>query len=602
MSSYEDRLKALREQLKADRLDGFVVPICDEHMSEYVGEYAQRLAWLTGFGGSAGTAAVLPAEAAIFVDGRYTIQVREQVDGGLWQYQSVPQTSVAQWLKENAGAGARIGYDPWVHTKGWVEAAAKALKDVGAELVAVGENPIDKVWANQPAPSDARLIVLEDQYTGQGSAEKRAAIADWLAEKKLDGAILSALDSVAWTFNVRGSDVSRTPVALAFAVINGDGTADLYVEPEKVTDDVAKHLGNAVRLHPRSAFAPALAAMTGKRIAVDPERAVAAIFDTLKRGGAEIVEERDPSVLPRATKNVVEQAGHRAAQARDGAAISRFLHWLSIEAPKGGVTELSAAAKLQAFREATGKLRDLSFDTISAAGPHAALPHYRVDEASNLAIEPGSIYLVDSGGQYLDGTTDITRTVWVGPGEPDAERKDRFTRVLKGHIALARQIFPAGTRGSQLDTLARASLWAAGLDYNHGTGHGVGAFLSVHEGPQRIAKPAGGQAGTEQELLPGMILSNEPGYYKTGAYGIRIENLVLVEDREIDGAEGAYLGFENLTWAPIDRALVDTSLLTRDELRWWDEYHARVLEIVGPQLEGDARAWLEGVCAGLGRG
>jgi Xaa-Pro aminopeptidase len=602
MSSYEDRLKALREQLKADRLDGFVVPICDEHMSEYVGEYAQRLAWLTGFGGSAGTAAVLPAEAAIFVDGRYTIQVREQVDGGLWQYQSVPQTSVAQWLKENAGAGARIGYDPWVHTKGWVEAAAKALKDVGAELVAVGENPIDKVWANQPAPSDARLIVLEDQYTGQGSAEKRAAIADWLAEKKLDGAILSALDSVAWTFNVRGSDVSRTPVALAFAVINGDGTADLYVEPEKVTDDVAKHLGNAVRLHPRSAFAPALAAMTGKRIAVDPERAVAAIFDTLKRGGAEIVEERDPSVLPRATKNVVEQAGHRAAQARDGAAISRFLHWLSIEAPKGGVTELSAAAKLQAFREATGKLRDLSFDTISAAGPHAALPHYRVDEASNLAIEPGSIYLVDSGGQYLDGTTDITRTVWVGPGEPDAERKDRFTRVLKGHIALARQIFPAGTRGSQLDTLARASLWAAGLDYNHGTGHGVGAFLSVHEGPQRIAKPAGGQAGTEQELLSGMILSNEPGYYKTGAYGIRIENLVLVEDREIDGAEGAYLGFENLTWAPIDRALVDTSLLTRDELRWWDEYHARVLEIVGPQLEGDARAWLEGVCAGLGRG
>jgi Xaa-Pro aminopeptidase len=607
MSTYQDRLAALREQLKSDRLDGFVVPICDEHMSEYVGEYAQRLAWLTGFGGSAGTAAVLPAEAAIFVDGRYTIQVRDQVDGGLWQYQSVPQTSVAQWLKENAGEGARIGYYPWVHTKGWVEAAAKALKEIGAELVAVGENPVDKVWANQPAPSDARLIVLEDQYTGQGSAEKRAAIADWLAAKKLDGAILSALDSVAWTFNVRGSDVSRTPVALAFAVINGDGTADLYVEPEKVTDEVAKHLGNAVRLHPRDAFAPALAAMKGKRIAVDPERAVAAIFDTLKRGGADIVEDRDPSVLPRATKNVVEQAGHRAAQARDGAAISRFLHWLSVEAPKpalsgvegGGVTELSAAAKLQEFREATGKLRDLSFDTISAAGPHAALPHYRVDEGSNLTIAPGSIYLVDSGGQYLDGTTDITRTVWIGPGEPDAERKDRFTRVLKGHIALARQTFPAGTRGSQLDTLARASLWAAGLDYNHGTGHGVGAFLSVHEGPQRIAKPAGGQAGTEQELLAGMILSNEPGYYKTGAYGIRIENLVLVEEREIEDAEGDYLGFENLTWAPIDRALVDVALLSPAEIAWWNEYHARVLEVVGPQLEGEARAWLENTCAPL---
>lgn len=602
MSTYEDRLRALRAQLKTDRLDGFVIPICDEHMSEYVGEYAQRLAWLTGFGGSAGTAAVLSEEAAIFVDGRYTIQVREQVDGGLWQYQSVPDTSVAAWLKANAAEGARIGYDPWVHTKGWAEAAAKALKEKGAELVAVGTNPIDKVWSNQPQPSDAKLIVLDDEYTGRSSADKRAAIADWLAEQKLDGAILSALDSVAWTFNVRGSDVSRTPVALSFAVINGDGTADLYVEPEKIDESVAKHLGNAVRIHPRSAFAPALEAMKGKRIAVDPERAVAAIFKALADGGAEIVETRDPSVLPRATKNVVEQAGHRAAQARDGAAISRFLHWLSVEAPKGTESELSAAAKLHAFREATGKLRDLSFDTISAAGPHAALPHYRVDDQSNLPIEPGSIYLVDSGGQYLDGTTDITRTVWIGPGEPDAERKDRYTRVLKGHIALARAIFPEGTRGSQLDTLARQFLWSAGVDYNHGTGHGVGAFLSVHEGPQRIAKPSGGQAGTEQELLPGMFLSNEPGYYKTGAFGIRIENLVLVEEREIEAAEGRYFGFENLTWAPIDKALVNTDLMTRDELRWWDEYHSRVLEIVGPQLEGDAKAWLEEACAPLGRG
>jgi Xaa-Pro aminopeptidase len=600
MSSYQDRLKALREQLAADRLDGFVVPICDEHMSEYVGEYAQRLAWLTGFGGSAGTAVVLSAEAAIFTDGRYTVQVREQVDGNHWEYVGVPETSIADWLKSHASGGARIGYDPWVHTKGWAEAAAKALKEVGAELVAVDRNPVDAVWDTQPAPSDAKLIVLDDQYTGQSSAEKRAAMAEWLAEKKLDGAILSALDSVAWTFNIRGADVSRTPVALSFAVINGDGTADLYVEPEKMTDAVAQHLGNAVRIHPRSAFAPALEGMKGKRIAVDPERAVAAIFNRLADGGADIVELRDPSVLPKATKNVIEAAGHRAAQARDGAALSRFLHWLSIAAPKGGETELSAAAKLQSFREATGKLRDLSFDTISAAGPHAALPHYRVDEGSNLPIAPGSIYLVDSGGQYLDGTTDVTRTVWIGPGSPTPEMKDRYTRVLQGHIAIARAVFPEGTRGQQLDSFARAALWQAGVDYAHGTGHGVGSFLSVHEGPQRIAKPSGGQAGTEQALLPGMILSNEPGYYKAGEFGIRIENLVLVEEREIAGAEGMYMGFENLTWAPIDATLVDVTMLSADEVAWWNDYHARVMEIVGPQLEGDALAWLEGVCGTIG--
>lgn len=606
MSTYEARLAALREQLKTDRLDGFVIPICDEHMSEYIGEYAQRLAWLTGFGGSAGTAAVLSEEAAIFVDGRYTIQVREQVDGKLWQYQQVPQTSVADWLKANASQGARIGYDPWVHTKGWADAAAKALASVGAELVAVGENPIDKVWSGRPDPSDAKLIVLGDEYTGQGSAEKRAAIADWLAERKLDAAILSALDSVAWAFNIRGSDVSRTPVALSFAVINGDGTADFYVEPEKITDEVRAHLGNAVRIHPRNAFSPALGDMAGKRVAVDPERAVAAIFEKLAEGGAEVVALRDPTVIPRAQKNPVEQAGHRAAQARDGAALTRFLHWLSVEAPKGGETELSAAAKLQSFREATGKLRDLSFDTISAAGPHAALPHYRVDEQSNIRIDPGSIYLVDSGGQYLDGTTDVTRTVWIrtpdGSAAPTVEMKDRFTRVLKGHIALTLAVFPEGTVGAQLDVLARQYLWAAGVDYAHGTGHGVGAFLSVHEGPQRIAKSAGGQAGTGEVLLPGMFLSNEPGYYKAGAYGIRTENLVLVEERQIDGAEGRYYGFENLTWAPIDKTLLDLSLLTDTEITWWNDYHARVLEIVGPQLEGDVKAWLAEACAPLGRG
>jgi Xaa-Pro aminopeptidase len=602
MSTYEDRLRALREQLKADRLDGFVVPICDEHMSEYVGDYAQRLGWLTGFGGSAGTAVVLSEEAAIFTDGRYTIQVREQVDGKHWSYVGVPETSIADWLKAHAASGGRIGYDPWVHTKGWVEAATKALAEKGAALVAVDANPIDKVWADQPAPSDAKMIALDDQYSGRSSAEKRAAVADWLTERKLDAAIISALDSVAWTFNIRGDDVSHTPVSLSFAILGSDGTADLYVAPEKVDDAVRQHLGNAVRLHPRSAFAQTLEAMKGKRIAVDPDRAVAAIFERLKSGGAEIVETMDPTILPKAMKNQIEQAGHRAAQKRDGAALSRFLHWMSVEAHKGALTELSAAAKLADFRAATGKLRDLSFDTISGAGPNAALCHYKVDETTNLRIPPSSIYLVDSGGQYLDGTTDVTRTIWVGPGEPTAEMKDRFTRVLKGHITLATAVFPQGTRGSQLDTLARMHLWQAGVDYAHGTGHGVGAFLAVHEGPQRIAKSAGGQAGTEQELMAGMFLSNEPGYYKAGEFGIRIENLVLVEERDIPGAEGRYLGFETLTFAPIDKTLVDTDLLTRDELRWWDNYHARVMAIVAPLVEGEVLAWLTEACAPLGRG
>jgi Xaa-Pro aminopeptidase len=600
MSTYEARLNALRVQLKADSLDGFVVPICDEYMSEYVGDYAQRLGWLTGFGGSAGTAVVLSEEAAIFTDGRYTLQVREQVDGDHWQYVGVPGSSVSAWLKDHAPGGARIGYDPWLHSKGWVEAATKALKAKGAELVPVSANPLDKVWAGQPAPSNAKLSVHADRYAGKSSAEKRAEVAEWLEAEGLDGAVISALDSTAWLLNIRGADVSRTPVALSFLIANKDGTADLYVAPEKIDDAVRAHLGNAVRVHPQADFVPALSAMKGKRIAVDPERAVSAIFDALGAGGAELVETRDPTILPKAVKNVIEQDGHRSAQARDGAAVSRFLHWMNQEAHKGDLTEMSAAAKLQEFRAATGMLKDLSFDTISAAGPNAAQCHYKVDEKSNLRIAPSGIYLVDSGGQYLDGTTDITRTIWIGPGAPTPEMKDRFTRVLKGHIALGRAVFPIGTNGSQLDTLARQYLWAAGVDYAHGTGHGVGSFLSVHEGPQRIAKSAGGQAGTGQDLLPGMILSNEPGYYKSGEFGIRIENLVLVEEREIAGQEEAYMGFENLTWVPIDAALVEVAMLSPEEIAWWNAYHTRVLEVVGPLLEGEAKAWLEGVCARLG--
>jgi Xaa-Pro aminopeptidase len=590
MSTHADRLAALRDELASRGLQGFVVPLTDEHLSEYVGSYAQRLGWLTGFGGSAGTGVVLPADAAIFTDGRYTIQVREQVDGAHWQYQSVPETSVAAWLEQHAGEGARIGYDPWLHTKGWVGQATAALARAGATLVAVDTNPVDAIWPDRPAPSDARLSVQSDDVAGKGSAAKRAEIADALAARGTDAAVVSALDSIAWLFNLRGGDVEHLPVALAYALIHADGTAELFTDEAKLTDEVRRHLGNGVRVQPRRAFTAALAGLAGKKVSVDPERAVAAIFSALEAAGATVRSERDPSVLPKAIKNPAEQAGARASQARDNAAITRFLHWLSVEAPKGELTEMSAAARLQRFREETGLLKDISFNSISAVGPHAAICHYKGDETSDLPLEPGKIYLIDSGGHYQDGTTDITRTVIVG--EPTAEMRDRFTRVLQGHIALATARFPAGTRGSQLDSFARRPLWEAGLDYAHGTGHGVGSYLSVHEGPQRIAPVGSSQSGGDEPLRAGMILSNEPGYYKAGEYGIRIENLVLVETVAVAGAEKEMLGFETLTYAPLDRRLIEPALLTPAERAWVDDYHARTLALIGPQIDGEARAWL----------
>jgi Xaa-Pro aminopeptidase len=572
-----------------------VVPLTDEHMSEYVGSYAQRLKWLTGFQGSAGAAAVLPEDAAIFIDGRYTIQVRQQVSADEWSYQSVPQTSIAAWLKEHASEGARIGYDPWLHSRDWVRATAAALKEVGAELVAVERNPIDAVWSDRPAPSAARLVVQPEALAGKSSAEKRHEVADWLTQKKADAAVLAALDSVAWTFNLRGTDVSHTPVGLAFAIVNADGTADLFVAGEKVGDDVRAHLGNGVRLHERAAFEPFLKSLEGKTVAVDPERSVAAITQALDAGGATIVDARDPVVLAKAIKNPVEIAGQKAAQARDGAAVARFLKWVEDDDASGKIDEVGAAAKLEALRRTSGLLKDLSFSTISAVGPNGALPHY--GGTANRPLDPGTLYLVDSGGQYQDGTTDITRTVPLG--EPTAEMRDRFTRVLQGHIAIATAVFPKGTRGSQLDSFARRPLWEAGLDYAHGTGHGVGAFLSVHEGPQRISPVGSSQSGGDEPLQAGMILSNEPGYYKDQDYGIRIENLILVAERSVPGADKEILGFETLTFAPIDRRLIVTEMLSPAERQWLDEYHQQVLAVVGPQLEGEDRKWLETQCAPL---
>ncbi len=599
MQTHEARLNALREELKRRDLTGFIIPISDEHMSEYVGEYAQRLAWLTGFGGSAGFAAVTLSHAAIFVDGRYTVQVREQVDGSLFEYRSIPADTVSTWLGDNAGEGSRIGYDPWLHTSGWAKSNDAALKANGISLVPTNGNPIDAVWQDQPTPSLEPAIVHADEFAGSNSAEKRAEIADWLKAEGHDAVVVPALDSIAWLLNIRGSDVSHTPVALSFLVAHSDGHADLFIAPEKVTPELTQHLGNAVTIRDREAFAGALSELTGKSVSVDPDFGVAAITQALESAGAKVAIKQDPTILAKAIKNRAEQDGHRAAQARDGAAVARFLHWLELEGPSGEVDELAAAAKLESFRREHSDLRDLSFDTISAAAGHAALPHYKVDSDSNIPIPPSSVYLVDSGGQYADGTTDITRTVWIGPGEPTAEMIDRNTRVLKGHIQIARAIFPQGTSGGQIDALARQYLWEAGVDYAHGTGHGVGSFLGVHEGPQRIAKPSGGQAGTGQELHAGMILSNEPGYYKPDAFGIRIENLVLTVPQDIAGAEGEYLGFDTLTYVPMDRRLIDKDMLTLEEIEWVDRYHAKVHDILAPQMAGEDLAWLTRECAPL---
>jgi Xaa-Pro aminopeptidase len=594
MSSYSDRLAALRAQLAADRLDGFVVPLTDEHMSEYVGSYAQRLAWLTGFEGSAGSAVVLPEKAAIFTDGRYTLQVRSQVDGAHWSFEAVPETSIASWLKDNAPDGARIGYDPWLHRKDWVAQATEALAARGATLVPVPDNPIDRIWSDRPSPSAAALVVHPERLAGQSSADKRQKVADWLEGQKADAAVLAALDSIAWTFNLRGQDVSHTPVALAYALVHADGTADLFVAGEKVTPELRAHLGNGVRLHERAAFEDSLAELSGKTVAVDPERSVAAIFEALEQAGAKVIALRDPTVLPRATKNAAEISGHRAAQTRDGAAIARFLKWVEETAD---LDELKASDRLEAIRREDPSLKDLSFDSISGFGPNGAIVHYRSSDKTNRSFEPGSLYLIDSGGQYEDGTTDITRTVAVG--EPTDEMRDRFTRVLQGMIAVATAVFPKGTRGGQLDSFARRPLWEAGLDYAHGTGHGVGSFLSVHEGPQRIAPVGGAYAGGDEPLAEGMILSNEPGYYKAGAYGIRIENLILVKRVEVAGAEKEMLGFETLTFAPIDRRLIVRGMLSERELGWLNAYHAEVVAWIGPSLGAEERAWLEAACAPL---
>ncbi len=581
------RLAALRAELKRRDLSGFVVPRADEHQGEYVPRRSQRLAWLTGFSGSAGLAIVLADRAAIFIDGRYTLAVRAQVDADAFVPHQIPEQSPEAWIAENLPKGGELGFDPWLQTVDGHDRFARACERAGGRFVPVDSNPIDAVWPDRPPAPLAPVLPQPDAFTGENSAAKRTRIAAAVKAKGADVALITAPDSIAWLLNVRGGDVPRTPFALGFALAHGDGHVDLYMDRRKVPARTLGWLGNAVTLAPPDELGLALDMLgrLNKRVLIETATAPMWAASRLQTAGVTVVRDADPVALPKACKNAVELDGIRRAHRRDGAAVSRFLAWLARESRSGRLREIEASDRLQALRQETGKLRDLSFDTISGAGPNGAIVHYRASAGSERTLEPGSLYLVDSGGQYRDGTTDITRTVAIGT--PSPEMRDRFTRVLKGHIALATARFPAGTTGSQLDALARYALWQAGLDYDHGTGHGVGAYLAVHEGPQRISKAANTVA-----LQPGMIVSNEPGYYKAGAYGIRIENLLAVRDATIEGADRAYLEFETLTLAPIDLNAVEPGLLTDTERGWLNDYHRRVRETVGPKVDEATRAWL----------
>ncbi|TNE58555.1 MAG: aminopeptidase P family protein [Alphaproteobacteria bacterium] len=583
-------LPKLRAALKELGLDAFLVPHADEYQNEYLPACGERLMWLTGFSGSAGAAIVMADKAAIFVDGRYTVQAGEQVDLELFEQRSLVTEPPHEWLQENISKGMKVGYDAWLYTVDQVELFRKACTAKGAELVAVSPNPIDTAWEDRPAAPVTPMVPHDISYAGEPSDKKRLTIGEKLSERGSDAVVITQPMSIAWLFNVRGQDVSHSPLSLAWGILKNDGTADLFVNPDKISEGLVQHLGNAVTLKTEGEFAPSLKALGEAGLTVEMDAGIAPswVFDQLKAAGATIKRAQDPCVLPRALKNETERQGARDAHIRDGVAITKYLCWLESEAPKGELTEISAAQRLEEFRKESAELKDISFTTISAAGPHAALPHYSVDVESNRPLKLNEIYLVDSGGQYLDGTTDITRTIIVGI--PSEEMKDRFTRVLKGHIQLSMARFPAGTSGAQLDLLARAALWNGGYDFDHGTGHGVGSYLGVHEGPQSIS---GHPKAAQVPLREGMLVSNEPGYYKVGHYGIRIENLILVTPLEdVPGGDRPMHGFETVTLAPIDRNLIDAAMLSPEEKAWLNGYHMQVRETLSPLLDETTKEWL----------
>ncbi|HEX8232523.1 MAG TPA: aminopeptidase P family protein [Caulobacteraceae bacterium] len=584
-------LPLIRRAMAEQGLDGFLVPHEDEHGNEYLPEANDRLAWATGFTGSAGAAVIFCDRAAIFVDGRYTLQVKDQVDASAFEVRDLVEEGAPAWLEKNARAGQVIGFDPRLHSPEGVDRLKKAAAKAGAELKPVRVNPLDAAWSDRPAQPQAAVVPHPTDFSGEDSASKRTRVGQAVEEEAADAALITAPASIAWMFNVRGGDVIRSPLPLAQAILRKDGTARLFLDPAKVTPELPAWLGNQVSLERPEDLEPAIAELKGRRVVVDPQQSSAAYFEALAKAGATVVRAQDPCTLPRACKNAVEIEGARRAHRRDGAAMAAFLHWLDTEAQGALPDEGEIVAKLEGFREATGAMKDLSFDAIVGAGPNGAICHYHPTHKTIRRTERNSLLLVDSGAQYLDGTTDITRTVAMG--EPTREMVERFTRVLRGNLALARVRFPEGTTGHALDALARLPLWEAGLDYDHGTGHGVGSYLGVHEGPQRIAKLPNSVA-----LRPGMILSNEPGYYKTGEYGIRIETLqVVTEPEQIEGGERKMMGWETLTLAPIDRRLIAPEMLDAVERAQLNAYHARVLDEIGPLVSDEVRAWLTLACA-----
>ena len=592
------RVAQLREKLTGAELDGFLIPRADEHQGEYVAASSERLQWLTGFTGSAGAALVLASRAILFVDGRYTLQARAQVDATTFDIESLVENPPSKWLEANARAGMKIGFDPWLHTVAEAAALRRALDKAGATLVPVERNLVDAIWSDRPAPPAEKVEIQPVGFAGELAKDKIARLAETLRKDGASHAVLTDPSSLAWAFNIRGRDVPHTPLALGFAILAAEGLPQLFLAREKLTIETEAYLTQLADILAPQTLEGELAriATSGGKVALDPALAAERLRLVIEENGGTVLSMPDPARLPRAIKNAAELQGSRAAHRRDGAAMVKFLCWLDTQ-KVGSVDEIQAVQALEGFRATTGAdvqmpLRDISFDTISGAGPNGAIIHYRVTTKSNRVLGDGELYLVDSGGQYQDGTTDITRTMAIGA--PTDEMRERYTIVLKGLIALSMLRFPPGTRGMDVDPIARQAHWNAGIDYAHGTGHGVGAFLSVHEGPQRIAK-----TGTEK-LQAGMILSNEPGYYKEGGYGIRLENLIVVTEPEpIPGGDIAMHGFETLTLAPFDRRLVATDMLSPAERDWLDAYHSRVLKEIGPMVDGEVLAWLEGATAAL---
>ena len=587
--SPETRLLQLRRVLKKNHVDGFLIPRADEYQGEYVPAYAQRLAWLTGFTGSAGTAVVLKDRAAVFVDGRYTLQAENQINLEQYEIVSIGETSIDSWMKNNVHEGQNIAFDPKLHTRTAIKSLQKICASKGAQMVSLQKNPLDSIWIGQPPPPISPAIPHKKIYAGMSLKDKCDKIAANISEKGADAVVITMTDSIAWLLNLRGGDVEFTPLPLSFAILHKDASAELFIDKRKMNADTVSHLGNRVSIHSKDDFAGSLNSLRNKsiKIQIDPSTASEWVYQQALGGTSTILEATDPCSLPKAIKNTTELSGSKAAHLRDGAALTKFLHWLSETSLEGSLTELEASDKLEEYRQEGEYFRGLSFPTIAGAGEHGAIVHYRVDDKSNRQILPGELFLVDSGAQYLDGTTDVTRTVAIG--SPSKEMEDRFTRVLKGHIAIATAVFPVGTTGGQLDTLARKALWEVGLDYDHGTGHGVGSFLSVHEGPHRISK-----GFSTAPLQPGMIVSNEPGYYKTNEYGIRIENLVtVVPDQQPERGELDMLQVETLTLAPIDLRLISRDLLTQDEKNWVNAYHARVRNTLSPLLPPNVAKWLQ---------